>query len=150
MTTTPTPTLNGQVIGQAHLATRALLVPVLDRSHTTFEQSAVLNALAGGEESADRAQLTDQMAGNLKTTDSAVADVIAGLAASALLEQVPGDDSRLRLTDAGRARNRQIRDAVDALTQRLYGDIPAEDLATAGRVLALVTARANAELAALR
>ena len=33
-----------------------------------------------------------------------------------------------------------------AITSRLF-DFPAEDLATAGRVLAIVTARANAELA---
>ncbi|MFE2738808.1 MarR family transcriptional regulator, partial [Streptomyces sp. NPDC059349] len=32
---------------------------------------------------------------------------------------------------------------------RIWGGIPAEDLAAAGRVLALVTERANAELAAL-
>lgn len=32
---------------------------------------------------------------------------------------------------------------------RVWGGIPAEDLAAAGRVLALVTERANAELAAL-
>ena len=31
--------------------------------------------------------------------------------------------------------------------RRLFGDFPPEDLATAGRVLAIVTARANAELA---
>jgi len=30
--------------------------------------------------------------------------------------------------------------------ERLWGDLPAEDLATAGRVLSIVTARANAEL----
>ncbi|WP_042374943.1 MarR family winged helix-turn-helix transcriptional regulator [Streptacidiphilus neutrinimicus] len=143
-----TPTLNGQVIGQAHLATRALLDPVLDRSGTTFPQSAVLNALAAGDD--DRARLVVRLAGNLKTTDAAVADVVAGLEASGLLEAAPGDGSRLRLTDAGRARNQHIRDAVAVLTERLYGDIPAEDLATAGRVLTLVTTRANAELAALR
>ncbi|MFE2739040.1 MarR family transcriptional regulator, partial [Streptomyces sp. NPDC059349] len=32
---------------------------------------------------------------------------------------------------------------------RIWGGIPAEDLAAAGRVLALVTERANAELAAM-
>jgi hypothetical protein len=76
--------------------------------------------------------------------------VVASLAASDLLESLPGDDSRLRLTDQGRARNDEIRSAIAVITERLYGDIPAADLATAGRVLSLVTARANAELAALR
>jgi hypothetical protein len=33
------------------------------------------------------------------------------------------------------------------VTARLFGGFPPEDLATAGRVLAIVTTRANAELA---
>ncbi len=35
------------------------------------------------------------------------------------------------------------------VTVRLFGDFPPGDLATAGRVLAIVTTRANAELAGL-
>jgi hypothetical protein len=50
-------------------------------------------------------------------------------------------------TDAGQQLHRQIRTAVSQITQRLWGDLPAEDLATAGRVLSTVLARANAELA---
>jgi hypothetical protein len=34
-----------------------------------------------------------------------------------------------------------------AVVARMRGDLPAEDLATAGRVLAIITERANAELA---
>ena len=41
-----------------------------------------------------------------------------------------------------------IRAALDEVTARLFGGFPTEDLATAGRVLAIVTVRANAELAA--
>ena len=37
--------------------------------------------------------------------------------------------------------------AIDQITTRLYGDLPADDLATAGRVLTVITARTNAELA---
>jgi hypothetical protein len=36
---------------------------------------------------------------------------------------------------------------VTEITQRLWGDLPAEDLAIAGRVLGTVLVRANAELA---
>jgi hypothetical protein len=42
----------------------------------------------------------------------------------------------------------EVRTAVTQITERLWGDVPAEDLATAGRVLSTVLARANAELAA--
>jgi hypothetical protein len=146
-----TPTLNGQVIGQAHHATRALLGPVLERTGTTFQQSLALNALADGAEGGvDRTELVGRLSGGLKISDAEAAEVITELAASGLLESLPGDDSRLRLTDQGRARNHEIRSAIAAITERLYGDIPAADLATAGRVLTLVTARANAELSAPR
>jgi hypothetical protein len=50
-------------------------------------------------------------------------------------------------TDAGQQLHGQIRTAVTQITQRLWGDLPAEDLATAGRVLSTVLTRANAELA---
>ncbi|RAG81198.1 MarR family transcriptional regulator [Streptacidiphilus pinicola] len=143
-----TPTVNGQVIGRAHYATRALLGPVLDRTATTFDESLVLNSLAGDAEGVDRAELLGLLAGNLKISEAEVAGIVDELAASALLEA--GDDSRLRLTDAGRARNHEIRSTIAAITQRIYADIPAEDLATTGRVLTLLTARADAELAALR
>ena len=144
-----TPTVNGQVIGRAHYANRALLGPVLDRTATTFDESLVLNSLAGEADGVDRAELLGLLAGNLKISEAEVAGVVDGLAASALLETVPGD-ARVRLTDAGRARNREIRSTIAGITERIYADIPAEDLATTGRVLTLLTARADAELAALR
>jgi hypothetical protein len=40
-----------------------------------------------------------------------------------------------------------VRAATTEITHRLWGDVPAEDLATAGRVLDTVRARANVELA---
>ncbi len=40
----------------------------------------------------------------------------------------------------------RVRAGIATLTDRLYGDLPADDLATAGRVLAVVTARANEAL----
>jgi hypothetical protein len=41
----------------------------------------------------------------------------------------------------------QIRGAATEITARLWGDLPADDLDAAGRVLATVLDRANAELA---
>ena len=40
----------------------------------------------------------------------------------------------------------KIRSEVNEITQRLWGDLPAEDLANAGRVLGTVLERASAEL----
>jgi hypothetical protein len=39
----------------------------------------------------------------------------------------------------------KVSEAEAQATQRLWGDLPADDLATAGRVLSIVLARANAE-----
>jgi hypothetical protein len=54
----------------------------------------------------------------------------------------------VRLSDAGQQLFGRIRAAVTEITERLWGDLSAEDLAAAGRVLSIVTARANAKLAA--
>lgn len=68
------------------------------------------------------------------------------LTAAGLLETLPGDGSQVGLTSTGQTRHRQIRTAIEEATGRLFADLPAEDLATAGRVLAIITARANAEV----
>jgi hypothetical protein len=52
----------------------------------------------------------------------------------------------VHVTDTGQRLHPQVRTAVTLVTQRLWGDLAAEDLATAGRVLGTVLARADAEL----
>jgi DNA-binding MarR family transcriptional regulator len=54
----------------------------------------------------------------------------------------------VRLTDAGRQLYARVREGVAEVTAQMWGDLPDEDLATAGRVLGIVLERANAELAA--
>jgi DNA-binding MarR family transcriptional regulator len=143
-----TPTLNTQVIGQAENALGALMDRVLDRTGGTFRQWVALNLTAVSGGAIDRDQLASRLTGALKIDDAAALAAIAELTTAQLLEALPGQGSRVGLTDAGQARYRQVRAALDELTARLYGDLPADDLATAGRVLAVITTRANAELAA--
>jgi DNA-binding MarR family transcriptional regulator len=60
----------------------------------------------------------------------------------------PGDHrAPITLTEHGQRLHGQIRAAATQVTDRLWGGLPVEDLATAGRVLDTVLARANAELA---
>lgn len=54
----------------------------------------------------------------------------------------------VRLTAQGTQVFGQIRGAVTEITERLWRDLPASDLATADRVLSIITERASAELAA--
>jgi len=140
-----TPTLNPQVIGQAENALGALMNRILARAGGTFHQWVALTAVSGG--AIDRDQLVSRMTGALKIDDSSALAAVAELTASQLLEALPGQGSRVGLTGAGQARYRRIRAALDEITARLYGDLPADDLATAGRVLTVITDRANAELA---
>ncbi|GAA2794045.1 hypothetical protein GCM10010441_19110 [Kitasatospora paracochleata] len=142
-----TPPLNGQVIGRAHYATRAAFERLLAPSGTTFPQSVALNAVAGG--AVDREQVIGRLTDGLKIDHAAAEAVVAELIDARLLAAPAGDRADLELTAAGEELNRTVRAAADELTARLYGDLPAEDLAAAARVLTAVTARANAELAAL-
>ncbi|MFD9224283.1 hypothetical protein ACFWDI_30770 [Streptomyces sp. NPDC060064] len=140
------PTLNGQVIGQAHYATRAVLERLVAGTGATFHQVVALNATADSGAAMDRDRLVLRMTSTLKIDASTALAAIADLTASKLVETLPGDASRIRLTDAGRALQDRISTATAGITERLYGGLPAEDLAAASRVLTAVTARANAEL----
>jgi hypothetical protein len=68
------------------------------------------------------------------------------LAAAQLRDPAEGDGSLAGVTDAGTQLHGRIRTAVVEITQRLWSDLPADDLGTAGRVLGTVLDRANAEL----
>ena len=146
--TTP-PTLNTQVIGQAESALGAILKSVLAETGATFEQWLVLNLTAGSGAVIDRDSLVARIASARKIDGSVVLTAIAQLITAGMLEPLPGGQIRVRLTDAGRALYKQVRSPIDQITRQLFGDLPADDLATAGRLLAIVTARANEQLTRL-
>ena len=141
------PSLNPQVIGQAESALGAILDPLLARTGTTFNQWLVLTVSAASGAAIDRDQLLTRITGARKIDDSAVLTAVAELTAAELVRAMPGEGSRIELTEAGQARYRSIRTALGEVTSRLFGDLPAEDLATAGRVLTIITERASAEVA---
>jgi DNA-binding MarR family transcriptional regulator len=137
------PVLNTQVIGQAESALGAILGPLLARTGTTFNQWLVLTVTAASGSAIDRDQLIARITGARKIDAHQVETALSELAAAGLVL----DETRVGLTGAGQARYHEIRADLGDVTARLFGDFPPEDLATAGRVLAIVTARANAELA---
>jgi hypothetical protein len=142
-----TPTLTPQILGQAESAHRALLDRILAGTGRTYHGWVALNLTAVNGAAIDRDQLVDKLTGALKIDDTAAGEAIAELTAARLLQTAPGDRSRLQLTDTGQDQHRQLRSAINQPITRLYRDIPAADLATAGQVLTLLTARAAAELA---
>lgn len=140
-----TPTLTGQDIGQAERATRALLDRVLADVQTTFHQSVVLNLTANALAPPEVEALVTRMAQGLKVDPSSARSAIDELITGALASS-SGEPASLALTPAGEARFATIRRGIDQIAERLYGDLPPEDLATTHRILAIVTERANAEL----
>jgi DNA-binding MarR family transcriptional regulator len=92
-------------------------------------------------------QVADQVANALKVSRAEAQAHIAELASAHLLSMPDGDHATVRLTDSGERLYTQTRAATTQVTQRLWGDLPTQDLATAGRVLSTVLARANTELA---
>ncbi|EFE65424.1 MarR family transcriptional regulator [Streptomyces sp. NWU49] len=145
---TPTaPLVDGRVIGLAHYAGRAVLESVLARHDVTFQQSVALRAVAVADAGrVDRARLAGEVSGALKLPAAEADGVVDELIASGLL--APHEPSGIRITDAGREVHRRSSAETGRISARIYAGIPAEDLAVAGRVLALVTERADAELAA--
>jgi DNA-binding MarR family transcriptional regulator len=143
-TRTAAPALNPRVIALAHYAGRALLEEVLARHGATFHQSVALRAIAVADGPISRDELVAEVDASLKAGESAVRDVIEEMVDAKLVE---AQSSRVVLTDAGRELYDRTTAETAPISAKLYADIPAEDLAIAGRVLALITQRANAELA---
>jgi DNA-binding MarR family transcriptional regulator len=135
------PPLSTQVIGQAESALGALLEPLLASSEITFHEWLVLVITAASGGSIDRRQLVARIAAARKVDAAAIETAIAELAAAGMVR----DEGTVEFTDVGRGTYQRIREAVEETTAKLF-DFPSEDLAAAGRVLGVLTERANALL----
>lgn len=151
--TTTTPLLDPRVVALAHYAGRALLEDVLARHGMTFQQSVTLRLAAVAEGPVDRDVLVGGVVGALKIDAAEARSVVDGLIDAELLAlQEPcalQGPARVRITDPGRELFRRTSAETAPISARVYAGIPTEDLAVAGRVLALITERADEELAAL-
>jgi DNA-binding MarR family transcriptional regulator len=136
------PTLSTQVIGQAESALGAILGPILTQTQTSFEEWLVLTVTTASGGEIDQDQLAGRISGARKIDPEVVRAAIRSLADAGLVAGSP----QLHLTEAGKERFQQIRGRIDTVNAQLFGDLPAEDLETAGRVLSIVTARASAVL----
>ena len=134
--------LNGQVIGQAERATRAVLEALLAETETTFTNWVALNLVAThGAMTVD--SLVEQIVIGLRITDAEARVSIDNLVATELMTAA----RTVRLTAGGRGMYQRISDGIADITRRLYHDLPHDDLVVARRVLESLTERARAELA---
>ncbi len=141
-----TTALTSQILGLAGNASRALLERALTSSDLTYGQWVTLKLAADNAPTVDRAALTDQVADGVKATPEQALACIADLTTRDLLASAPGEQSRVGLTPAGQALYTRLSAELAPVTTRVYRDLPPDDLATAGRVLTMITTRINAEL----
>ncbi|MFJ4685328.1 MarR family transcriptional regulator [Streptomyces sp. NPDC088789] len=139
------PVVNGRVIGLAHYAGRAVAESVLAGYGAGFQESVTLRLTAVADGAVERDSLVAEVVDTLKTAE---ADAVATVDALIGKGLIATEGTRVRITDAGRKLYADTSAETGVISARIYAGIPAADLATAGRVLALVTERANAELAA--
>ncbi len=141
------PTFGTQVIGQTEKALNAILDRQLGGTGLTEPQwvTLTLAVVIGG--TIDREQLNGRVADALKVSDAEAHARVAELAAAGLVEAPDGDGAKVTVTEAGSRLHAGIRTTVAEITQRLWGDLPADQLATTGRVLSTILERANGELA---
>jgi hypothetical protein len=140
------PILSTRVIGQAEKTLNAILGRQLAGTGLTEPQWVILTLAVTGGGGAERDRFTSMVADALKISE-AEAEVRVGDMVTAQQLTITGQGSAVTVTETARQLHSRIRTAVTEITQRLWGDLPAGDLATAGRVLAIITERANAELA---
>lgn len=131
------PTLSPRVIGETEKTLNAFLGRLLAGTGIAEPQWVILSvAITGG------GSITPQQAASaLKITEPQAEDQLSQLAAAGYLTDGNSVTQRARDLFA------RVRNATQEITERLWGDLSAEDLATAGRVLSIITERANAELA---
>ena len=143
----PTPEFGTQLIGQTENALGTLLDRELAGSGMNRPQWITLTVAVMSGGTLDRSALVGRVAGALKISGADTGARIDELVAAGLLQLTQRDGSAVSVTEAGSHAHDHIRAAVTEITQRLWGDRPADDLAIAGRVLGTVLERANAELA---
>ncbi|ABW14325.1 conserved hypothetical protein [Parafrankia sp. EAN1pec] len=138
-------TFGTALVGQTEKALNAILNRQLAGTGITEPQwvTLTLTVVSGG--TIDRAELIRRVSGATQFSQASAAERITELTAAGFLRD--GGDGRVQVTDEGQARWTEVRTAIGPITQGLWGDLPAEDLATAGRVLGIVLDRANAVLA---
>ncbi|WP_406346194.1 MarR family transcriptional regulator [Streptomyces sp. NBC_00648] len=144
--TTTAPLANARDLALAHYAARGVLEHVLARHGITFQQQVTLRAAVTADAPPTPDGLVLQVQGSLKADPADIRTTLDELLAKQLLV---ADGAHLRPTDAGRELIAVAAAETAPISARIWGGIPAEDLAAAGRVLSLVAERANTELATL-
>jgi hypothetical protein len=140
-----TPTFGPRLIGETEKSLNAILDRHLSADGLTEQHWITLSFAAMNSDPVCASKLAKGVASRAKFTEDDVHARISELVDAQLLSDC--GSSGVTISDAGERLHARILDANIDVTKRLWGDLPAEDLATTARVLATVLERANAELA---
>ncbi len=134
------------LVGQVENAFGAILERQLSGTGLSAPQWITLTVAIRSGGTLERDQLTRRVAGARKVGDAEARACVDELTAAGLVA-VPADrPAEITVTDAGRQLHAGVESAVIEITNRLWGDLPADELTSAARVLNTVLARANDEL----
>jgi hypothetical protein len=139
------PQFSPRLLGQTEKGLNAILARLLAGSGLTEPQWVTLNIAATMDESLRRPQFTSRVAGVFKVDDEEAYTHVAALIERGFLA-LEADDV-IAVTDAGRTFRSAVADQTADVTERLWGDLPVEELDTAARVLGTVLSRVEGELA---
>ncbi len=148
--TSTTSTFSAQLLGQTEKAANAILDRLLAGPGLTEPQWITLSLAVASGDTVEPDQFVNRVSGALKIGEAGAQALLADLADAELVDVPDDGHAPVKVTDAGQQLYRRIRAQVSRITDRLWGDLPEEDLATAGRVLSTILQRANAELSAGR
>jgi hypothetical protein len=134
-----------RLIGETEKTLNAILDRHLAGAELTEQHwiTLTLAVVSGG--SIDRRELVEHVSTGAKFSEHDVQARVSELIARQLLDD--SGSPQVTVTAAGKELHARIRSVNVELTERLWGDLSDDDLATAARVLGTVLERANAELA---
>ncbi|GAB3252700.1 MarR family winged helix-turn-helix transcriptional regulator [Kineosporia babensis] len=138
--------LNGADIGRAHYAVRALLERRLEPTGLSFEHWIPLNAIGTKGEPVPEGELIAFVTEGLRLSPQQTRRRVADLLAEKLL--VSREDGRLALSERGQELWSQVTAEVKPITSYLFEGFTEAERATVVALLAKVTERADAALAA--
>ncbi len=140
------PVLSPRVIGQAEKTLNAILDRLLAGTGLTEPLWVTLTLTAASGGTLDRNQLAARVADAVAVSETEARARITKLTDAQFLEVSGAEGSPVQLTAAGQQVHGQISAATTQIARQLWEELPAEDLAIAGRVLSIITARATATI----
>jgi len=140
-----TPTLTPRLIGETEKSLNAILDRLLAGTNLDEHQWVTLTLTMSltGDGPIDREDLVGRVAHALKVDDARARARIDELKAAGLLDVAEGEGAQVSATESGQRLHARVRTGTAEIVDRLWGDLPAEDLTVAARILSVVRDRAN-------